>query len=99
MTHFQTGTLITERFNGTAVSPGKMSSLGPDWCCQHQAPWIAGQAPGSSRRKRLGWEVKPKGPGAAPTGVPKGAELISLTAAEMQHPAFHSEFYHWVTRS
>lgn len=46
-----------------------------------------------------GREVTPKSPEAAPTGVRKGAELISLTAAETQHPAFHSEFYHWVTRS
>lgn len=32
-------------------------------------------------------------------GVRQGTELISLTAAKTQHPAFHSKFYHWVTRS
>lgn len=67
-------------------TPGSMESWPGTWFQQ-------------TKEARSGREVTPEGPGAAPTGVRKGAELISLTAAETQHPTFHSEFYHWVTRS
>ena len=70
--HFQIGTPITEGVKGTVASPGRMSSQCPDWYCQHQAPWRTGQAPSSSRHRKVRMGGHTQGPRSSSHGSATG---------------------------